>query len=475
MQGSKNQQGESENKSHGHSHSHGHPHGKISIDLTEGNISKNLWSLASPMIISQIVQTVFYIADLIFVGMVGSTAIASVSIATIFMMTLSTAAHGLSIGTTAIIARLVGQRKDDEAAFIAGQSIMLCFLLGAAIGIPAYFKGEALFGFLGANEELVKVGVGYFKISLLGIFALFLQFITSSIFRATGEARISMLLTLMATALHFIFDPLLIFGIGPFPKLGVNGAAYASIIALVISSATGTIMLLSGSYRIKVVAKDFTINLSALWRIFKIAIPAASRRLIRDAARMVMMKIVAIYGTSAIAAYGIGMRLDMIAMLPGMGLSAATSTLVGQNLGAGKPENSEKSTWISVKHLSLIMSVFAVIFFVFAPYIISMFDRASNVISAGTEYMHYISISYIFVAIIMVIGGAFNGAGDAMSPLVISGSAAWILQLPLAGLLATKMSFGPAGIWGAILLSAIIESAAFLIWFKQGNWKLKKV
>lgn len=444
-------------------------------DYTEGSITKNIWSLASPMIISQILQTVFYIVDLVFIGMVGSNAIAAVSIATIFMMTLSTVAHGLSIGTTAVIARFIGQRDRETASHFASQSILISVVLGLIAGITAFFFAEFLFSFLGATPKITEGGIGYFKISLLGTFALFLQFTIGSIFRATGEVSVTMVLTVIATLLNLILDPLLIFGVYPFPELGVDGAAWASVIALIAASLTGLAMLAKGSFVITLKSSDFIPDYPSMWRIVKIAVPAASRRIIRDAARMVMMRIVSVYGTYFIAAYGIGMRIDMIAMLPGMGLSAATSTLVGQNLGAGKIKNCEISTLVSLKYLGAIMGSLGIIFYISAPYLISVFDKTVAVLNAGTQYLHYITISYIFVSAIMIFGGALNGAGDSISPLVISGTAAWIIQIPAAVFLSKYIFPGPEGIWFAILITAILESLAFMAWFSAGKWKLKKI
>jgi len=445
-------------------------------DYTEGNITKNLWSLASPMIVSQILQTVFYVVDLIFIGMVGSIAIAAVSIATIFMMTLSTMAHGLSIGTTAVIARFIGQRDRETASHFASQSILISLVLGLIAGITAFFFSEFLFSFLGATPEITESGIGYFRISLLGTFALFLQFTIGSIFRATGEVRVAMTLTVIATLLNLILDPLLIFGIYPFPELGVNGAAWASVVALIAASLAGCAILVRGSFAVTLKSSDFIPNYQSIWRIVRIAVPAASRRIIRDAARIVMMKIVSIYGVFFIAAYGIGMRIDMIAMLPGMGLSAATSTLVGQNLGAGKINNCEKSTWTALKYLGAIMGCLGIIFYIFAPFFISSLCTVPvQLLKTGTQYLHYITISYIFVSAIMIFGGALNGAGDSISPLIISGTAAWIIQIPIAILFSEIIFSGPEGIWLAILITTILESFVFMTWFARGKWKLKKI
>ncbi|MGA1796926.1 MAG: MATE family efflux transporter [bacterium] len=440
-------------------------------DLTEGSIVKNIWVLAVPMVIEMVMQSTFNIIDLFWVGRLGPQAIASVSLAGVILMVYFSIIMGIATSSSALVARRIGAKDGEGANFIIIQALFLGTFIAVIFGFIGYVNARFFITALGASSPVIREGSSYLKIMFAGNMAIVLMFIINGIFRGVGDAVEAMNVLLFSNLLNLVLDPLLIFGVGPFPKMGVSGAAVATITARVLGILFQLYILLNGTGRVKLSFDKLAVDLGIMWQIIAIGVPASGQLLLRMVGMLVIMRIVAIFGTFAIAAYGIVTRVLQFILFPGFGLGNASATLVGQNLGAGNPKRAEKSAWITGSITMLLLGACATLFFVFAGTLIRIFNDDATVISLGITCLRIISISYLFNGLGVVLSRSFMGAGDTVSPFVINALTLWLLQLPMAFVLARPLGFGINGIWLAITTSNIVNVAMSAAWFRVGRWK----
>lgn len=444
-------------------------------DLTTGSIYRSIWVLALPMMIGNFLHTAFNVVDMIFIGKLGPEAIAAVSLCGMILMLIITLLVGIGIGTTAIVARHIGAKDYAKANEVALQSILLGTLVTLSITVAGYFLSETLLKLFGAETSVVQLGTVYLRITFLGSITMFILFGGAAILRGAGDAHTPMFILIFSTLINIVADPLLIFGIGPFPRLEIAGAAIASVIARGVGMFITLFILIKGYSLIQITFKDLKLKFDVMWRIIRLAVPGSIQMGIRSVSGLILMRIVAFYGTYALAALGIGLRINMIVMMPGFGLGAAVATLVGQNLGAKQPQRAEKSAWISLGIYEVIMICTGSIFYLFAPKIISVFNTNPNVLYQGASFLHIVTLSYVFLAMAIVLQQALNGAGDTLSPMVITGIAVLGLRIPLAMVLPRLFALSTSGIWLAVALSTALEGSVVAFWFRSGRWKKKKI
>ncbi len=443
--------------------------------MTSGKISKSVWILAWPMVIGNLLQNLFNIVDMIFVGRLGPNAIAAVAMSGIYMMVVWTFLAGVSMGTGAMVSRFYGAGDEEHTIDVIYQSLFLGVVIAVLLAVLGLFFAEPSLRLLGAAPDVVKLGVPYLKIVFLGSFTLILFFLVGSILRAIGDALTPMKVWSLATILNIILDPLLIFGIGPFPKMGVIGAATATITGQGIGMVISLWILFAGKSFIRVRLSGFHLHFDYIWRIIRIAIPGSVQGGVRSLAGLILMRIVAAYGTIAVAAYGIGLRVMLIVMMPGWALGSAAATLVGQNLGAGKPERAEKSAWISAGYYVLFVVVVGIFFVLFPEPVIRLFNADPKVVATGVRYLRITAITYPFLALGITMGMAQSGAGDTTSPMVVIALAMLGIQIPLAIYLPHLGHLNTDGIWLAIAIALTIQGILMTYFFSRGKWKLKKV
>jgi putative MATE family efflux protein len=444
-------------------------------NLTTGNIYKNIWILAFPMMIGNVLQTVFNVVDMIFVGKLGPDSIAAVALCGMILMLIITLLIGIGVGTTAIIARHIGAKEYVKANEVALQSILLGTFIALFLTVAGYFLSETLMKLFGAEASVVQLGTVYLRITFLGSITLFILFGGAAILRGAGDARTPMFILILSAVINIIADPLLIFGIGPFPRLEIAGAAIATVFARSVGMFITLYVLIKGYSVIQISFRNIKLKFDVIWRIIRLAVPGSLQMGFRSVSGVILMRIVALYGTYSLAALGIGLRVNMIVMMPGFGLGAATATLVGQNLGAKQPRRAEKSAWISLGIYEGIMICMGFLFYLFAPKIIAVFNTDPNVLREGISFLHIVTLSYVFLAIAIVLNQALNGAGDTLSPMVITGIAVFGVRIPLAFLLPRLFDLGTSGIWLAVALSTVLEGTVVGFWFRSGRWKRKKV
>ncbi|MFH1781856.1 MAG: MATE family efflux transporter, partial [Patescibacteria group bacterium] len=327
---------------------------------------------------------------------------------------------------------------------------------------------------LGADPGVVAIGEGYLRIISLGMVPFFFMFVFMAILQGAGDSFTPNIVYVISTILNIILDPIMIFGIG-MPAMGVPGAALATVIAEIVAVVIGLEILLKGRSHIHIKLHHFIPDYSYIWRIIKIGIPATAQMSLRSLMMVVFMGIVASFGTYAIAAYGVGMRLFMLTLVPGFALANAAAALVGQNLGANKPERAAASAWSAVFYYFIFSLVLTVLGYIFAPNLIRIFNNNPIVVDIGTQYIRIYVFGMLFAPFALILGRAMGGAGDTLSPLIITFIALWIIQIPVAVILSRMPAFGLNGIWIAMVFGSFVLAIISVFWFNMGKWKLKKV
>ena len=445
------------------------------IDLTKGSVFRNVIHLAWPMVVGNVLQNAFNVVDMIFVGRLGPDAIGAVAVCGLLMQITWTLLVGVAIGTTAMVARFYGSGDKTSAGKTAMQSLALGVLVSLALVVLDNTAGEEILKALGATDSVLALGSGYLHIVFNGSFTLILFFLSSSVMRGVGDSLTPMIIMGVATCINIALDPLLIFGIWIFPEMGVRGAALATVIAQGIAMVSGLAVLFTGHTRVRVDLRDFRIDFQIIAKMLRISIPGTLQGAIRSAANLLLMSIVTSYGVYVLAAYGIGLRLDLIAMMPGWALGGAAATLVGQNLGAGEPARAEKSAWVAAGLYASILVLLGAVFLILPRNVIGIFNNQSQIVEHGARYLRLRSATYLFLALGMVLASALNGAGDTIFPMLILGLSLLAVQLPLAYRLPQAMGGDPMGIWLAIAAAFTVQGIAMAAWFAVGRWKRKAI
>ena len=444
------------------------------LDLTKGSVVKNIWALAFPMMLGNILQTAFNVVDMIWVGRLGPEAIASVAISGAALLVIMALIIGVSTGTMAIVSRKSGAMDQEGTDNAAMQSLILGAGLSIVLAITGLIFARPILHALGAEGAILQLGSDYLKVILSGGLVMVYLFLINAIFRAAGDVFTPLLIMIGATILNIILDPLMIFGIG-FPRMGVVGAALATVVSRGLAALIGLYVLFQGYSRVRVHLARLSLDFKTIGRIIKIGFPNSIQMALRSIAGLILMAIVARYGGYAICAYGIGLRLFSVVLMPGFALATSAATLVGQNLGARKFLRAKISAWFAAGFNMLMMGAVGILFFIFSAKLVSIFTTNPGIISLGSEYLRLTSFSYVFVALGLVLGRSLMGAGDTTAPLIISVFALLGVQIPLAIILPKYLHTGLNGVWWAILISSVLQSALTYFWFNLGHWKLKPV
>jgi putative MATE family efflux protein len=446
---------------------------KPTRDLTEGGILRNIWHISLPIVLGNMLQNTFNIVDMIFVGKLGPAAIAAVGMSGVIMGTLYVAIFGIYMGTTAMVARFIGAKEKTKAENVAMQSVLLGLFCYVFILIAGYTLAAPMLKGLGASDEVLTHGIKYIRVMFIGSIMMILSFILGSALRAAGDALTPMVILAISTVLNIGLDPLLIFGLWRFPELGVAGSAVATVIARAIGVFILLWLFLKDRAIIRLRISNAKIDLHLMGRIMRIGVFASIQGILRNVSGLILTRIVATYGTFAVAAYVVGMRLQFIVLMPGFGLATAVATLVGQNLGAKKPERAARTAWITVGIGAGIMAFLGLIYIIFARSIIGIFNDHPEVLKVGVVYLRILASTFGIIAFGIILGRALNGAGDTVSPMIIT--AVGLLGFRIGLSLILTQSLGLMGIWIGIASSSIIQGLMVTAWFSTGRWKLKKV
>jgi len=444
-------------------------------DFTSGPIGRALGLLAIPMMLEMAMESIFAVVDIAFVSRLGTDAVAAVGITEALITVLYGTAIGLGIGLTAMVSRRIGAGDTVGAAAVTGQAIWVGALLSIAIGIGGVMYARELLEMMGASESVIEQGVGFTAVILGGSVSIIYLFLLNAAFRGAGDASVALRSLWLANGINIILDPCLIFGLGPFPEMGVTGAAVATTIGRSVGVIYQLWYLMNGRGRLEFHIKLLRFNLALTLRMIRISLGGIGQFLIATASWIGVMRIVSIYGSGAIAAYTIALRMMEFIFLPAWGLGNAAATLVGQNLGANQPDRAEESAWRAAKYNGIFMAASGVFLIVFARSITGLFSDEPEVLMWGTSCMQILGLGFPMYAIGMVVVQALNGAGDTLSPSILNFVCFWLLQIPLAYGLATQTSLGPNGAFIAIVIAESLLTILAVIVFRKGTWKLQTV
>lgn len=384
-------------------------------------------------------------------------------------------AVGFSLATTAMVSRRIGEKKPEQAAEVAFQSIITGLLISLAIAVPGSLCASKLLRIMGANADIYTSMWGYTAVMLGGNGVIMLLFIINAVFRSAGDAAISMRVLWIANILNLILDPILIFGIGPFPELGITGAALATNMGRGLAVLYQFRLLFSGQARVKLSYQDIAIHFDTMKQLVKLALGGIGQHIIATSSWIGLMRIISAFGSTVIAGYTIAIRIIIFVLLPAWGISNAAATLVGQNLGAQKPDRAERSVWVTGKANMIFMGIISFILIRFPSTFVRLLIDDRDAINSGACALRIMSFGFVAYGLGMVLVQALNGAGDTATPTKINLFCFWVFEIPLAYLLAITMQFGETAVFYSIIIAETMMTIGALYFFKRGNWKRKEV
>jgi putative MATE family efflux protein len=447
----------------------------VETDLTEAPLGRALLMLAVPMILEMVMESIFAMVDVFWVAHLGAHAVATVGLTESMMMIVYSLAMGVSIGAMALVARRIGEKDADAAASTAVQGIWLGLLLALLLGGTGVLFAPQLLALMGADAEVVRSGSSFTRVMLGGNVTVFLLFLINSVFRGAGDAAQAMRVLWLGNALNIVLGPLFIFGIGPFPALGVTGAAVATTLGRGIAVLYQLAVLRRGSGKLRVTRAHVRVIPELMASVLKLSLSATGQMLISMTSYIGVMRVLSSFGSAPLAGYTIGFRIFMFAILPAFGLANAAATLVGQNLGANHPERAELAVWRASNVSAGFLCTIGVAFLVGAPWLVSLFTSEAEVAHYAVNYLRIVSLGFPFYAYGMVVSQSFNGAGDTRTPTLINVFVFWALQIPLAWGLAHHTRFGAESVFATLAFSFSVFAVVSVLAFRRGSWKRVRV
>jgi len=440
--------------------------------LISGSLIRGILKLALPMFASALFQNIQNLIDLFWVGrMGGSSSVAALALSGTILMMVFPVIMGMATATVALVSRRIGEGRAGEASETAAQSLMMASVLGLAVGCAGSFAAVQICRMLGSSEEVTELASSYLRISFLGSFTIFTLFIGNSVLQAAGNTVIPMCAMIMANLINIVLDPILIFGLFGFPKLGIRGAALATVLAQACAAALVLRLISKGVAGIRPNRSAWRLSGKLAMRIAQVGLPSMGQMLSRSLMALVLMRIVASSGTAAIAAYGIGLRFHMITLMPAFALANAAATMVGQNMGAGNTARARTAAWLAAGIDVGLMSVAAAAMFALAPVLVGFFDSSELVVETGTAYLRVVSPFYVFVALAIVLGRSMNGAGHTLATMVFTIISLWGIQVPLAVFLSGRFDPATHGVWWAMAFAITAHGLLVTGWFLTGRWQ----
>ncbi|MCB0474453.1 MAG: MATE family efflux transporter [Flavobacteriaceae bacterium] len=444
-------------------------------EFTSGSIRKAIFMLSIPMILEMVMESVFALVDIFYVSRVSVNAVATIGLTESVVTLVYAISIGLSMAATAVVARRIGEKDRKGANETAVQVLFLGITVALMISIIGILYPKEILSLMGAEPDLIAEGYGYTKVLLGGNITIMLLFLINAVFRGAGNASIAMWTLVLSNGLNIILDPIFIFGLGPIPKFGVEGAAIATTIGRGTAVLWQLIVLFKGWGIIKIAVRDFALKLAVMLNLIKVSLGGIGQFLIGTSSWVFLVRIMSEFGSEVLAGYTIAIRVMMFTLMPSWGMSNAAATLVGQNLGAEQPDRAERSVWKTGKYNAWFMGMVSLGYIFFAKYILGWFTDEPEVIKYGTMCLQIVAAGYIFYAYGMVVIQSFNGAGDTKTPTYINFVCFWLFQLPFAYIAAMVLDMGPTGVFIAITIAETLIAIIAVILFKKGKWKTVKV
>ena len=444
-------------------------------DYTQGSLSTAIFLLAIPMVFEMVMESVFALVDIYFVSQVSTNAVATIGLTESVVSLIYAVAVGISMAATAVIARRLGEGDKEGAKNAATQVIYLGLGVSIVFSLVGIYFAKEILGLMKASPDLIEEGYQYTQILIGGNTTIVLLFLINALFRGAGTASYAMWVLIFSNTLNIILDPLFIFGIGPFPELGVKGAAVATTIGRGSAVILQLLLLWLGKSRVQLALRHLKLQLAIVSNLVRISWGGIGQFLIGTSSWVFLMRIMSEFGSEVLAGYTIAIRIVIFCLMPAWGLSNAAATLVGQNLGANAPERAAKAVWQTGKYNALFMGTLSILFLVWSKPIVRIFSPVEEVINTGSLCLRVFALGYVFYAFGMVLIQSFNGAGDTKTPTYINFVCFWMFQLPLAYFTALYLEWGPVGVMIAIVLAEILLTLISAYYFRLGKWKTIKV
>ena len=442
---------------------------------TTGPIGRAILLLAIPMVLEMLMESVFAVVDIYWVSRLGFEAAATVGLTESLLTIIYAIAIGLSIGATAMIARRIGEQNPDGAARAAVQAIALALIISIIIAVIATPFAPRLLVWMGGSPWVIEHGVGFTRVMLACNFTVVILFMVNAVFRGAGDAAIAMRTLWVANWINIVLGPCLIFGIGPFPKLGIVGAAIATNIGRGTGAMVALIRLFRGRGRFTIRREHLRLEPAIMARLIRLSATGTFQVFIGMASWIGLVRIISSFGSNAVAGYTIGIRVILFALLPSWGMANAAATMVGQALGAKNPERAERAVWRAGFYNMIFLGGVGLVFVLFAPQIISIYTEAPEVAQYGIDCLRIVAYGFVFYAYGMVLGQSFNGAGDTWTPTILNLFVFWLWEIPLAYVLSVYFAMGPRGVFVAITVAFSTLAVASALVFRRGKWKAKVV
>ncbi len=443
-------------------------------DFTEGPIGRAIFILAVPMVLEMVMESVFVVVDVFVVAHLGADAVATVGLTESFMTLIYALAIGLSIGAGAMVARRVGEKDSDGAAHTGAQVLLFGLAVSLVLGALGAWLAPQLLHLMGGTSG-VMANASFTRIMLGCNASVVMLYLANAVLRSAGDAAVAMRVLWLANAINIVLGPSLVFGWGPFPRLGIIGAAIATSMGRSVGAVFAVSQMLRRSSRIRLAARHFHFDPSLIVRVVRLSASATFQVFIGMASWIGLTRVLASFGSDALAGYTIGMRVVTFALLPAFGLANAAATMVGQSLGAGKPERAEASVWKAARYNLVFLGIVGALFVMLARPIVVVFTSEPAVVGYGVSALRTIAYGFLFYAYGMVVTQSFNGAGDTATPTWINLFVFWLFEIPLAWLLAERLDFGPAGVFWAMTIAFSTLAVVSAALFRRGTWKVREV
>ena len=440
-------------------------------DLTQGPILGALLALALPIVGANLLQTVYQLTDTFWVGRIGAEAVAAVSLGFPVLFVMISLGGGLAVAGAILVAQYHGARDVPMVNRVAAQTLIAVFVVSAVLSVIGYLASEPLMRLFGAAPDVVPDAARYLQVSFLGLVFVFIYFVFQSLMRGVGDVRTPFYIVLGTVLLNFLADPVFILGWGPFPAMGVVGAAAATVLTQGLAGFVGLGVLLSGRYGVSLKLRELKPDLALIGRIVVLGLPASMEQSMRALGLAVMVILVTGFGTTEVASYGIGTRILSFVIIPALGLQMATTTIVGQNVGAGKWERVKRSATLSAWLGFGSMTAIGLAFFVLArPLTAAFVPGDPAVIESGAQFLQVMALSFGFIGVQQVLAGAFRGTGNTMAAMALAIVSLWVLRFPIAYVLSERTTLGAEGIWWSFPISNVITATVALAWVLRGRW-----
>ncbi len=444
-------------------------------DYTSGSIGRAIFLLAVPMVLEMVMESLFAVTDVFFVARLGASAIATVGLTETMMIVVYTLAMGLAISAAAIVARRIGEKDADAAARAAVQAILIGAVMASVIAACGAVFAPELLILMGASSDVLTTGTTFTRVMLGGSVTAFMLFVINSSFRGAGDAAMSMRVLWISNAINIVLGPLLIFGVGPLPRLGVTGAAVATTIGRGVGVLIALYFLARGSGHLRVALRHLVIEWKTISRILRLSLNGTFQVLVGSLSWIALVRLMATFGSAAMAGYTIAVRMVMFALLPAWGLGNAAATMVGQALGASNPERAESAVWTAARYNVVFLGLMGLLFFVCAPFIVHAFTTDAAVSNVAVFGLRTMAAGFPMFAFGMTLTQSFNGAGDIATPTRINIGVFWIFEIPIAWVLAERTSLGSRAVFIAVLAAYSLLALVSTIMFKRGRWRTRRV